>query len=284
MKVLTGDEKLTELKYPKFFQSLKILVWRNFISVKRNPFITNAKIIQPLYFSALLCLTFHNLGKDNRGIEDRHGAILYFMNGIGFTPILILSIMIAYEKQLVSKEIREKLYSPLSYYLSIFLVEVPLAVISTLVVVSIIYFIVGFNQESADKFFIFYTISVCFLLSCLSAGALSGSLGQSSRDVLIISPLITVIFVLFSGIIVDIDSTPMVFRYIRYFLPLYYCHSGLIRNEFQGLDLNDDVNPEPDERFDYGSDISTSAFGLIGLAIGFWLAAVIISYATLVKR
>lgn len=140
MKKLSLDEnEISKIeKKTSFFHVLKWLLWREYIHYKRNYFLIVIKATTFIVFGVLVDIIFIDLGYDNKGMENRNGAISFYYVSLYFMIMFQHSVVIVCERDLVCKEISDKMYSVNTYLLSKLLFDLPIALIGNLIFVLII--------------------------------------------------------------------------------------------------------------------------------------------------
>jgi hypothetical protein len=66
----------------------------------------------------------------------------------------------------------------------------------------------------------------------ISSGVKNTRVGQ------VIGPMVLIVFLIFGGQIVNVNTTPVVFRWIRWVSPVYLSYSALTQNQFNQITFN----------------------------------------------
>jgi ABC-type multidrug transport system ATPase subunit/ABC-type multidrug transport system permease subunit len=252
----------------KFFKSFLWMVWRETINIRRNPFCCTVKVFQTFLFAILFDMLFHNLDYDSEGVEDRGGLILLIFFIFTFIPNFNASMNVANERSIVLKEIKECLYSPYLYLFTKSIFEIPLMIFTILVMIFSTYFVADLNQDGAYKIVNMILISMLTYTVGFVSGLLGGVLAVTPILSQPISSTISMGMLLLGGFITDAESPPDFINWLRFLTPYYFLRNAMLKNEFDDLDLDDDVVYEPEDRYNYdGSIIENSLISIVHIVV-----------------
>lgn len=241
-------------------RSISFLFWRERLNYARNPLTLAIKILQVIFFSVINSLIFYDLGYDSQSIDNRKGSIVCFLFIAHFLPAFTLSMNLAYERHLILRELKRNLYGINSYLVMKILIEIPIMFITMLMLIFSTYYFVGLNHESIDKPFILFSISLAQYSQGIGIGLISGSISKSPIIANALGATVATCLMLFSGFFNDPETGPKITNWLRYCTPFYFLRNAALRNEFEDLDYNEDVNPEPKERYNYEGGILENIF------------------------
>ena len=111
------------------------------------------------------------------------------------------------EKLTYYKESSQNLYSAGTYFLSKNIIEIPFAITISMIFSSITYWMIGLS-DTAEQFFIFYSIILLVTLIGNSLGFLIGSIVSDGKSVPFLIPLIVLPFLLFNGFFKNREDLP----------------------------------------------------------------------------
>lgn len=143
------------------------------------------------------------------------------------------------------------MYSTSTYFLSRNIVELPFAIIFPLVFSLISYWFIGLSN-TAEQFFIFYLIAYLQTVNGVSLGLVLGSVVLDAKSVSVVTPIVLLPIILFSGFFKNSSSLSAWSGWIQYISPIKYSFSAWIQNEV--------------------SNASQSLIGELNLDIGLWLS------------
>mmetsp|Transcript_29393 Transcript_29393/g.5312 ORF Transcript_29393/g.5312 Transcript_29393/m.5312 type:complete len:181 (+) Transcript_29393:1053-1595(+) len=142
----------------------------------RNPKAMKAKFIGLFLTIIYTLMVIHNLGKDYESYLNRIG--LLFLTAVNLVLMQNLALVTSFplQKAVFMKEYRDNMYGVVPFLTSKFLVHFLDEVMSALVYSLFIYWIVGLNTESDDKWFIFYSICLLSIMIGTGLGILIGTI------------------------------------------------------------------------------------------------------------
>jgi ABC-type multidrug transport system permease subunit len=102
------------------------------------------------------------------------------------------------------------------------------------------YFGIGFNHE-VDHFFIFYLIIWGLVQASMSMGYLVSSLFEDFAIANMISPVLMMPFMLFSGFYANLSSLLVWIEWFQWCSPLKYALEAILMNEYREVDEGFDI-------------------------------------------
>lgn len=264
LKYLTNDMNIVQkekvnpnlMKYRAgFFTQFAELTKRGFRAFVRNPLALLFKIANTIVFGTLVALLFWDLDTDSVGINNRAGLLQCGVFNSLYFPIFVGTFLIPLERDIIHKEYRDKIYSIEAYILSKLIVELPMNIFFAVGLNSIVYYTTDLNTTESDKFFMAILILLLCQINGVTIGLISGGLSSSVIMSSFVGPTFSTPLIFFSGFFSDIESIPKVTRWVKYISPYYYGYQAMLNNEFDGLDVDDDVYPGPYSRFGIDKDI-----------------------------
>jgi ABC-type multidrug transport system ATPase subunit/ABC-type multidrug transport system permease subunit len=259
---ITPIEKIAIVYKPRFLIQMEVLLIRAFRNSYRNPMLLKMKLFQLLFVGTIMDLLYHNLGHDQSSIQSREGAIFFTL--IQFIMVGLLSNAITFniEKPLFLKEYKEGLYGIIPYYLSKVVSELPAQMISMIIFVSMVYFAIGLNQNTAGQFFVY--LGIAFLSSWVGCGIgnFAGSISRNFVEAQQIAPTIGSPLTMFAGFFSNSGSLTSSFGWIKYISPFTYTYEALTINEFRGLKVDAGVQ-DPLSQLGYTGEVWTRVGSLL---------------------
>jgi len=217
-----------------------------------------------------------NLGQS--GATDRLSAISFFVLLQSFLAFDIL-LLFPIERSIYLREQESGAYRTSAFYIGRTLSETPNHVVFAFIAACITYWMMGF-QNDAGKFFVWCLIIINTTLTgaslLLFCGAISKALEQSNM----IATLMLILFMLFDGNWVSIDSIPAVFRWINGISFMAYGVESAVKNEYDGLVFS----CQPDELVgtpgvcpipDGATFLQTHGFGSVDIAFNMGIMLVL---------
>jgi len=148
----------------------------------------------------------------------------------------VLSIFAA-EKSVFIREYGAGLYRLPAYFISRNIVEIPFKIIFCLIGMTIIYFMIGY-QEIAGKYFIMVLVGIVQEFAGTALGIFMASLFEDIAVALAVTPMALMPLMIFSGFFVNSSTIPVFLNWIKWLSPMKYAFVALVKNEFSGLKLD----------------------------------------------
>lgn len=227
-----------------FSRQFLFLLKRAGLNLVRDKMILGVKALQSIVIALLLGLTYFNVGDPSKSansqLQDRSGA-LYFLilNQFMGSSMGILSIF-SKEKIIFLREHKLGYYKLAAYFLSKILVELPYQIFFPMLLVTICYYMVGLRTE-LQYFFTLMLIAVLTALNGMAVGTLAASIFKSMEVALVILPLVLIPMMIFSGLMINNDSIPWYFYWIRFVAPTQYAFTAAMQNELTDLKISDAI-------------------------------------------
>lgn len=152
------------------------------------------------------------------------------------------------QREIIRRERASKTFRSSAVYLAKIISSLPLLLVSTAVFALPVYWMVGLYNGAA-QYMTFLVALFVHVVTAAMIGIMISSGVPNVRVGQIIGPIIIVVFLIFGGQIVNVSSTPIVFRWIRWVSLVYLSYSALAQNEFELI------------RFDCGQSIACAPTG-----------------------
>lgn len=222
-----------------FLQQLSILSSRTFKNVYRNPKLLLGNFVLTLLLGLFLGSLYYNVENDISGFQNRLGLFFFILTYFGFLTFTGLSSF-SLERIIFIKERSNNYYSPLAYFMSKILSDVlPLRVLPPFILALVVYPMVGLNMNQ-NAFFKFVGILILFNLAISLEILTIGILFKDLNNSIIVSVLIILGSLLFSGLFINTkDISNVAFKYLKNFSVFYYAYESLIINEVKTLILRE---------------------------------------------
>jgi ABC-type multidrug transport system ATPase subunit/ABC-type multidrug transport system permease subunit len=213
-------------------------LWRQFLliaersirNIRRNPIVTYLQLFNNFFMALLVGSIFFHLGMNFKGIQDRQGSLFFILTNQAFASLASMNLFLN-ERNLFNRERASGTYSVLAYYLSKCTVEGVFQLGFPIVYTFVVFWMVGLDSSG---FF-------CFLMDMLVTSAVASSLyvaiGAASPNqpvATIISPIVTVIYLLFGGFYLNQRSFPVYYIWAKYISFFRYSFEILCRSQFEG--------------------------------------------------
>jgi len=212
---------------------------RAFLNVIRNPATSIGQVVVNIIVGIIVGLIFYRIDQHTdvtSMIRDYTGCMFFICVNLQFSNLSAIEIFLK-ERVIFIHEKASGYYYTSAYFASKLLCDmIPVRVIPTIIFATVVYFMVGF-QRQADKYFWF--VFVCVLQSVVAASVCFCFSAKFS--ILAIANLCTtmwyVFMMIFSGLLVSINSWPDYSRWLGYISFCKYSYELLLEDQFTGLVL-----------------------------------------------
>lgn len=214
---------------------LKLSVGRAFKNKFRQPQVNRIYIVTYGIMGIILGSLYFQLGEEQVIDARNRIALIYFMivfsalGAIAAIPGLILQRAVYYRE-------KPAFLRPVAYFIATVLSELPVVMLSSLMMGLIVYFSVGMNlQEEGLHLLIF---CILYVIACTSCVAFAMAIASAVATTEVANTLVGVsstIFSLFAGFIIPKESIPILWRWVHYIDFYSYALESLSINELNGL-------------------------------------------------
>ncbi|XP_053535851.1 broad substrate specificity ATP-binding cassette transporter ABCG2 isoform X2 [Ictalurus punctatus] len=217
-----------------FFHQLNWVVKRSFRNLILNPQSSVSQFAVTTFLAFTIGTVFFGVKYDQRGIQNRFGALFFIVANQCFSTLSAAELFIT-ERKLFIHEYTSGYYSVSVYFLSKVLSDIiTLRTIPVVVFTCISYFMIGFKLTPAAFFIFLFT--VILLVHTATAMTIAVSVGQSVVAVAtILQNLVFVFMMIFSGLLVNLESVMAWLVWLKYLSILHYGLTALEIIEFVGL-------------------------------------------------
>eukprot|EP00762_Andalucia_godoyi_P003414 ANDGO_04254.mRNA.1 ABC transporter G family member 1 len=214
-----------------------LLMKRNILSSSRNRFVVRARLAQTLFLSLIVGLIFLQLDTDQKGVQNREGALFLTATAMIMSGITSCLFVFPREKRVFLREYASGSYSSLSFFLSKAISDLPFQIIFPCLYGVIVYWMVGF-QDTPSKFFTF--LGGVILLSNVgsSVGFLLAVSAPDPDAAISLLPFVMISAMVFGGLFINTSSVPVYFLPFQMISYIKWGFEGLSINEFEGLVLH----------------------------------------------
>lgn len=226
-----------------FIRQFAYLLLRTGRNVIRDKMMFPVKLLQTGVIGILFGLVYWQVGDPSKTVsaqsQDRAGC-LYFLvvNQLMSSAMGVLSVF-SKEKIVFLREHRLGYYRLPAYFLAKLAVELPYQVFFPILLLSIVYPMAGL-RSGFGKFFNACIIAVLTALNGMAIGTLAATVFNSVEIALVILPLLLIPMMVFSGLMVNLQTVKAYFAWIPVISPTKYAYNAVMKNEFEGLVQVDD--------------------------------------------
>ncbi|KAJ1663404.1 hypothetical protein IW140_001860 [Coemansia sp. RSA 1813] len=224
-----------------WFFELVTLAHRDFITTVRNVTFLSAVLLNVVSVLLLIGLIFFKIGNEVESIQNRVGLFFSLTLNSTFGVMGHYLYMYFKAKNIMLSERGSGSYRMSTFYVSKILIYLPMAVVSSWVYFIGIYFMAGL-QAAAAKFLTSLAIFSVLLVVTLGVVLFIGSFVSTYDLASVIGGLIITTWVIFGGHIANAGDLLPVIKWMQYISPAFYAYEGMVRVEFDGLELHCKAN------------------------------------------
>lgn len=261
------------LNSASFCEASLILSKRAFLNVIRNPTLLKMRLGSTLLFSFMISSVFWQLAPDTyEGVYARIGFIFFASINIFMIQIFGTILSFPIERAVFIRENSSSMYSPGSYFLAKNIMETPMVILSSSILLTICYFTVGMRLDGAQYFFLYLAGFVLEALTSQSLGYMLGTLFTNVSAAMGSVNIIVMPFILFAGTLINEESMPVWLFWLKYLSPLKYMNEIGNLNE---LENNNEIT--------YGNG-ANAIVATLGYDVGFVNCYIILACMAIVYR
>jgi ABC-type multidrug transport system ATPase subunit/ABC-type multidrug transport system permease subunit len=224
-----------------YFQQFRYLMHRITLTYWRSPsyslfrHFTNI-LIALIFASAYPLQTYHTYVA-----TVSRAAVIYITSVFcGVLSLLGVVPVLSAERPAFYREQQSQMYSVFVYCLTLFLIEIPYLLTTSLSFTLPFFFLVGFDNvgNTTHKFFWMWLFNFLWQSTMLFLGEFYVSLTPSQAATQILGSMTNTIFGLFCGFLIGQQDYPTFWLFMYWLDPLHYALEGLITSQF-----HDDTSP-----------------------------------------
>ncbi|MBN3295870.1 ABCG2 protein, partial [Amia calva] len=217
-----------------FFTQLYWVTKRTIKNLIRNPQASVGQVLVNLIVGLFAGVIFFGAKLDSTGIQNRVGALFFVTTNQCFSSVAAIEAFIK-EKKLFIHQYTSGYYRLSAYFFSILLGDlIPMRTVPGLVLSLITYWMMGFQRLPGNFFFFMFTV----IMVSYSATSLALAVGTGMDSVAVANLILSMCFifmVIFSGLLVNLNSVPAWISWLKYFSIPRYGMTALEVNELRGL-------------------------------------------------
>ena len=248
-----------------WFHEFGILFHRNMVDVSRDAATLGATLGQGIIITLILGFVYFQLPTSIAGIQDRIGALFFICVNQTFGIVMPIIGVFPEQKLIIKRERAAGTYRASSAFVAKFISSLPLAYAGSLLLSIPVYWMIGL-QNNAVRYLTFICIVLVHTHVANALGLMIGAAVPNAQVGQIFGPLIIVVMFLFAGQLINLDSVPVVFRWIQYISIIAYSNKALAQNEFEGLTFTCGPTAPPTCRSQTGAEV-LSTFGLDNISL-----------------
>ncbi|XP_071829137.1 broad substrate specificity ATP-binding cassette transporter ABCG2-like isoform X2 [Apostichopus japonicus] len=232
-KLVTANEQ--NIEYPcSFSKQLVHVSQRTALNIIRNPFLTVAGTVVVIFLSIVIGGIYFQLDNSvETGIQNRIGAFFFLIMQQVFSNMSAVELFIQ-ERAIFVHESASGFYQVSTYFCCKCIFDLlPLRTIPSLFYCTISYWMIGLRANAGAFFMYTLTLLLTGYAATAIAFAISSSVSLAATGTLFIA-ICFVLMMVFSGLLVNINSLPVWLRWLQYLSIYRYSQNALAVNELSG--------------------------------------------------
>lgn len=227
------EQTTEEIVFPGLERQLSVMFWRTLVDIVRNPTLLALHVGISTFTGIITGAIFYELTDDSIGVQNRMGGTFFALAFLAFTSLTTVDLLMN-ERSVVMREVRSRYYRPVSYLLSKLALDgMLLRVVPAILYWLPFYYMAGFNISSASAasyLFVLITFNLAVGALSMVITIMCSTAGQSS----FIMNFILLFSLAFTGFLVNVNSIPVVIRWIHYLSVFYYAFEGILTTQLNG--------------------------------------------------
>ncbi|KAI5096101.1 broad substrate specificity ATP-binding cassette transporter ABCG2 [Silurus meridionalis] len=221
-----------------FGHQFKWVLKRTFRNLMLNPQTSFAQVGVTLFLALIVGAIFFSVPNNSSGIQNRMGALFFITTNQCFGSLSSAELFIT-ERKLFLHEYVSGYYRVSVYFLCKLLSDIlTLRTVPAIIFSSVAYWMIGFKVDTGSFFFFMFTVA----MTAYTATSMVMAISADQNVVAIANIYMTISFVfmmIFSGLLVNLPSIADWLNWLKYFSIPRYGLTGLLVNEFVGLEFCD---------------------------------------------
>lgn len=204
----------------------------------RLPMIQLFKFIGVLA-QTILCTCLYNgsFAETREGVQNMNGALFFVSMICGFQGLSNVTLVFPAERPVFMREVNNGMYRVSSYFWSKIFSEIPFSVGVPLIMMVMLYYGCGFNNNDWFRLPVFIIIAVVAYNAFGGFGFILGSSIAKKEVLNILMPVIIVPTMLFAGFFVNQDNVPAFLKPFEHIAIHKYALEAFMWNQYDGLTL-----------------------------------------------
>ena len=291
-----GIARLTDTRFPsddagyharsQFWIPFKLLFFRTWREQTRDVATLTIKYAMNTFFCLLFGVVYLRMRRDQISIQDRTGILFFQAMNQAFGSAIGISKIIPQQLKVVSRERAARMYTPLPYFLSTFLVTLPLELAPGIIYGTVLYFMTAL-REGLSHYLVYIGVMLLENFAGIGLGMCLSASFNSVEMAPQLAPAFVILFLMFSGFFLNESNVPVFLIWLRELSFIRYAFQALCVNEFAGAEFTCDPNTtatcidgdEHLERLKFDDvKIWENCLILFGMIVGFNALALAIIY------
>jgi ABC-type multidrug transport system ATPase subunit/ABC-type multidrug transport system permease subunit len=227
--ILDALPKSTPAGHGSFVTPFVLLLRRGWREQMRDKFAVLFKTIFQMILTGVFGLVYFQLGYKQVNIQDRAMLLTFLSMNIAFGASIGTAQIIPRQLSIVNRERANRLYAITPFYITAVAVSMPPELVPQVLANVIMFFMANLS----GSFWIFSLALALENMVFVSVGMCLSALLPSVTMAPQIAPAVVIIFLIFNGNFINVDSVPVYFKWLSEISPIKYTFQALAVNEFE---------------------------------------------------
>lgn len=237
LRAASPEEPLPWHLHPKvrprkapFFVQFSLLLRRAWREVMRDSTALVFKMIMQLFFTLIFGCVYYKMDMSQTSLQNRTGILFFMSMNQAFGGVIGTAGVIPRQLKVVQRDRAAKLYDMLPFYMASMLTQLPLETLPNFIWGAIIYSMTSL-RPGFHHMLLYCAILTVENLAGIGLGMVVSASVSSVEMAPQVAPACVILFLMFSGFLLNQDSIPAVFAPLK--------HISFIRYSFQALAVNE---------------------------------------------
>ncbi|XP_031568131.1 protein white-like [Actinia tenebrosa] len=264
----------------------RAVLWRSWIATQRDKIMSRIRLIQSIITGLIAGLIYLQTPIDTSGVQNLSGAIFFLVTSVSFSGLQGVIFVFPAELPVFLRDHKNGMYRTDVYFLSKTLAELPIFILSPLLLTSVSYWMIGLRPELLPFIYAFAILAALTNVA-ISYGYVISSLSPSVEGASALGPPLMLPLMLFGGFFLKDSTVPVYFIWIKYISWFRYGFELLIVNQWDSYGKIDNCSsrnqtsslciPNGDAAIDFlglkKDTFMIDIYALLALFVGFRIMA-----------
>jgi len=238
---LLSSKPLNPAGQSALFGPFILLLRRNWREQMRDKIAVLIKSIFQVFFTFIFAFVYFQMGYSQSNIQDRLGFLFFLTMNQAFGSVIGCAQVLPRQLVVVNRERANRLYSIFPFYLSALTVVIPIEAVPNFINNIILFFLTNLS----GSFWVFFAVLLLENLVGISLGMVLSACFSNVTMASQIAPAVVILFLIFSGFLVNEGSVPVYFMWLRESSFIRYAFKAVVVNELEGTKFECDRGKDP---------------------------------------
>ncbi|XP_078378566.1 protein white-like isoform X2 [Oculina patagonica] len=213
-------------------RQLGAVLWRTWITNNRDVLIFRIRIFQAIMTALIAGLIYLQIPYDQDGIQNIAGVYFFLVTSASFNSLQGVIFVFPFELPVFLREHKNGMYRTDVYYLAKTLSEVPIFIITPLLLSTISYWMIGLRQDFWH-FLVCYGVVALLTNVAVSFGYIISTIAPTIPAATSLGPPLMLPLLIFGGFFLKNTTVPVYFVWLKYISWFMYGFEALIINQWK---------------------------------------------------